>query len=53
MPKEPNPDLVNHGHNVFLGHFNEGGQTGGQSLYFAYKTIIEAQEQVNEINYWK
>lgn len=29
VPVEPNEDLVNHGHQVFLGHFNEGGQTGG------------------------
>ncbi len=42
--KEPSADLVNHGHQVFLGHFNEGGQTGGRSLYFAYKAMIEAQE---------
>lgn len=45
VPKEPNADLVNHGHQVFLGHFNEGGQTGGRSIYFAYKAMIEAQEQ--------
>lgn len=44
VPKEPHADLVNHGHQVFLGHFNEGGQTGGRSLYFAYKAMIEAQE---------
>lgn len=43
--KEPSADLVKHGHQVFLGHFNEGGQTGGRSLYFAYKAMIEAQEQ--------
>ena len=42
VPKEPSADLVNHGHQVFLGHFNEGGQTGGRSLYFAYKAMIEA-----------
>lgn len=45
VPKEPSADLVNHGHQVFLGHFNECGQTGGRSLYFAYKAMIEAQEQ--------
>ena len=45
VPREPSADLVNHGHQVFLGHFNEGGQTGGRSLYFAYKAMIEAQEQ--------
>ena len=45
VPVEPSADLVNHGHQVFLGHFNEGGQTGGRSLYFAYKAMIEAQEQ--------
>lgn len=45
VPKEPSADLVNHGHQVFLGHFNEGGQTGGRSLYFAYKAMIEAVEQ--------
>lgn len=45
VPKEPSADLVNHGHQVFLGHFNEGGQTGGRSIYFAYKAMIEAQEQ--------
>lgn len=45
VPKEPHADLVNHGHQVFLGHFNEGGQTGGRSLYFAYKAMIEAQGQ--------
>lgn len=45
VPKEPDADLVNHGHQVFLGHFNEGGQTGGRSLYFAYKAMIELQEQ--------
>ena len=44
VPKEPGEDLVNHGHQVFLGHFNEGGQTGGRSIYFAYKAMIEAQE---------
>ncbi|WP_180113319.1 hypothetical protein [Acinetobacter sp. YH12073] len=46
--KEPGADLVNHGHQVFLGHFNEGGQTGGRSLYFAYKAMIEAQEPAND-----
>ena len=45
VKKEPDADLVNHGHQVFLGHFNEGGQTGGRSLYFAYKAMLEAQEQ--------
>ena len=45
VPKEPSAELVNHGHQVFLGHFNEGGQTDGRSLYFAYKAMIEAQEQ--------
>jgi len=45
VPVEPSADLVNHGHQVFLGHFNEGGQTGGRSIYFAYKAMIEAQEQ--------
>ena len=44
VPVEPSADLVNHGHQVFLGHFNEGGQTGGRSLYFAYKAMIGAQE---------
>ena len=48
VPKEPSADLVNHGHQVFLGHLNEGGQTGGRSLYFAYKAMIEAQEPVND-----
>ena len=48
VPKEPHADLVNHGHQVFLGHFNEGGQTGGRSLYFAYKAMIEAQEPAND-----
>ena len=46
--REPDADLVNHGHQVFLGHFNEGGQTGGRSLYFAYKAMIEAQEPAND-----
>ena len=46
--KEPSADLVNHGHQVFLGHFNEGGQAGGRSLYFAYKAMIEAQEPTND-----
>lgn len=46
--KEPSADLINHGHQVFLGHFNEGGQTGGRSLYFAYKAMIEAQEPTND-----
>ena len=45
VPKVPSADLVNHEHQVFLGHFNEGGQTGGRSLYFAYKAMIEAQKQ--------
>lgn len=49
VPKEPHADLVNHGHQVFLGHFNEGGQTGGRSLYFAYKAMIEAQEPSNNV----
>ena len=48
VPKEPSTELVNHGHDVFLGHFNEGGQTGGRSLYFAYKAMIEAQEQSHD-----
>ena len=48
VSKEPSTELVNHGHDVFLGHFNEGGQTGGRSLYFAYKAIIEAQEQSHD-----
>ena len=48
VSKEPSTELVNHGHDVFLGHFNEGGQTGGRSLYFAYKAMIEAQEQSHE-----
>ena len=45
VPKEPSAELVNHGHQVFLGHFNEGGQTGGPSLYFAYKAMLEAVEK--------
>ena len=45
VPKEPSAELVNHGHQVFLGHFNEGGQTGDRSLYFAYKAMIEAVEK--------
>ena len=48
VPKEPSADLVNHGHQVFLGHFNEGGQTGGRSIYFAYKAMIEAQEKSHD-----
>ena len=49
VPKEPSANLVDHGHQVFLGHFNEGGQSGGRSLYFAYKAMIEAaQEQDND-----
>ena len=44
VPVEPSADLVNHGHQVFLGHFNEGGQTGVRSLYFAYKAMLEAVE---------
>ena len=48
VSKEPSIELVNHGHDVFLGHFNEGGQTGGRSLYFAYKAMIEAQEQSHD-----
>ena len=49
VPKEPDADLVNHGHQVFLGHFSEGGQTGGRSLYFAYKAMIAAaQEQSHD-----
>ena len=48
VSKEPSTELVNHGHDVFLGHFNEGGQTGGRSLYFAYKAMIEAQEPTND-----
>lgn len=44
VPVEPSAELVNHGHQVFLGHFNEGGQTGGRSLYFAYKAMIGAAE---------
>ena len=48
VKKEPDAALVNHGHQVFLGHFNEGGQTGGRSLYFAYKAMIEAQESDND-----
>ena len=48
VSKEPSTELVNHGHDVFLGHFNEGGQTCGRSLYFAYKAMIEAQEQSHD-----
>lgn len=48
VPKEPSAELVNHGHQVFLGHFNEGGQTGGRSLYFAYKAMIEAAQRANQ-----
>ena len=48
VSKEPSTELVNHGHDVFLGNFNEGGQTGGRSLYFAYKAMIEAQEQSHD-----
>jgi len=48
VSKEPSTELVNHGHQVFLGHFNEGGQTGDRSLYFAYKAMIEAQEQSHD-----
>ena len=48
VSKEPSTELVNRGHDVFLGHFNEGGQTGGRSLYFAYKAMIEAQEQSHD-----
>lgn len=48
VPVEPSADSVNHGHQVFLGHFNEGGQTGGRSLYFAYKAMIEIQESDND-----
>ena len=48
VSKEPSTELVNHGHDVFLGHFNEGGQTGGRSLYFAYKAMIEAQDPTND-----
>ena len=44
VPVEPSADLVKHGHQVFLGHFNEGGQTGSRSLYFAYKAMIAAYE---------
>lgn len=42
VPKEPSSKLVNHGHQVFSGHFNGGGQTGGRSLYFAYKAMVDA-----------
>ena len=45
VPKEPSAELVNHGHQVFLGHFNEGGQTGSRSLYFAHKAMIKAAEK--------
>ena len=45
VPKEPSAELLNHGHQVFLGHFNEGGQTGSRSLYFAYKAMIKAAEK--------
>ena len=44
VPVEPSAELVNHGHQVFLGHFNEGGQTGGRSLYFTYKAMIGTSE---------
>ena len=45
VPKEPSANLVDHGHQVFLCHFNEGGQSGGRSLYFAYKAMIEAVQE--------
>ncbi len=48
VPVEPSADLVNHGHQVFLGHFNEGRQTGGRSIYFAYKAMLEAQEPTSD-----
>ena len=45
VPKEPSAELVNHGHQVFLSLFNEGCQTSGRSLYFAYKAMLEAVEK--------
>ena len=44
VPKEPTQELLNKMQDFFVGAF-ENGLTGGQSIYCAYKAMIEAQEQ--------
>ena len=48
VPKEPTEEIINAMHDSFLGAFIEGKATGGQSIEFAYKAMIEAQELTNE-----
>ena len=42
VPKEPTEEIINAMHDSFLGAFIEGKATGGQSIEFAYKSMIEA-----------
>ena len=44
VPKEPTEEIINAMHGSFLGAFIEGKATGGQSIEFAYKAMIEAAQ---------
>ena len=44
VPKEPTEEIINAMHDSFLGAFIEGKATGGQSIEFAYKAMIEAAQ---------
>lgn len=45
VPKEPTEEIINAMHDSFLGAFIEGKATGGQSIEFAYKAMIEAAQE--------
>ena len=44
VPKELTEEIINAMHDSFLGAFIEGKATGGQSIEFAYKAMIEAAQ---------
>ena len=46
VPKEPTEEIINAMHDSFLGAFIEGKATGGQSIEFAYKAMIEAAQEI-------
>lgn len=48
VPKEPTEEIINAMHDSFLGAFIEGKATGGQSIEFAYKAMIEAAQGEEE-----
>lgn len=48
VPKEPTEKIINAMHDSFFGAFIEGKATGGQSIEFAYKAMIEAAQGEEE-----